>query len=156
MNRPRSSKHRPAGPPRFGARRARQGARRCHGEAGVAAILILALAAVLTLVGAGSASLAAVAVARQRAASVADLSALAAAERALLGQAAACERAGRVAQLAGARLRSCTLTGDVADVVAEVRPPGPLGRLGTASARARAGPGNALAAPSVPPTSGRL
>jgi secretion/DNA translocation related TadE-like protein len=98
------------------------------------------LAGVLTLVGAGSASLAAVAVARQRAAAVADLSALAAAERALQGPAVACARAGRVAQLAGARLRSCTLTGDVADVVAEVRPPGRLGQLGAASARARAGP----------------
>ena len=127
--------------------------RRCSGESGAAAVLILALAGVLTLVGATSASLAAVAVARQRAAAVADLSALAAAERALLGQGAACARAGRVAQLAGARLRSCTLTGDVADVVAEVRPPGRLGQLGVATARARAGPGNLPSAPSVERTS---
>lgn len=109
-------------------------------EAGVAAVLVLALAAVLTLVGAASTSLAAVAVARQRAAAVADLSALAAAEQALLGQEAACERAEQVAQLAGAGLRSCQVRGDVAVVVAQVRPPGPLGRLGNASARARAGP----------------
>ena len=109
-------------------------------EAGVAAVLVLALAAVLTLVAA-STSLAAVAVARQRAAAVADLSALAAAEQALLGQEAACERAEQVAQLAGAGLRSCQVRGDVAVVVAQVRPPGPLGRLGNASARARAGPG---------------
>jgi secretion/DNA translocation related TadE-like protein len=126
---------------------------RCAGDAGVAAVLILALASVLTLVGAGSASLAAVAVARQRAAAVADLSALAAAERALSGQTAACGRAARVAEQAAARLLSCTLTGDIADVVAQVRPPGPLGRLGAAAARARAGPGNLPADPSVgPPT----
>lgn len=113
---------------------------RFGGDAGVAAVLVLALAGVLTLVGAASTSLAAVAVARQRAAAAADLSALAAAERALFGQGPACDRAAQVAQLVGAALRTCQVRGDIAVVVAQVRPPGPLGRLGTASARASAGP----------------
>lgn len=111
-----------------------------RGDAGVAAVLVLALAGVLTLVGAGSASLAAVAVARQRAASAADLSALAAAERARLGQDVACTQARRIAEAVGARLGTCTLTGGIAEVQAQVRPPGRLGMLGEASARARAGP----------------
>lgn len=116
--------------------------RRGRGDAGVAGVLVLALAGVLMLAGAVSASLAAVAVARQRAASAADLSALAAAEQALLGQRAACARAGRVAQAVGARLRTCTLTGSIAEVEVQVRPPGRIGQLGQASARARAGPGS--------------
>lgn len=114
---------------------------RMHGDQGVATVLVLALAAVLALLGAGSASLAAVAVARQRAASAADLSALAGAERVLEGQAAACGRARLVAGLVGGELSTCTVVGDVVDLVVEVRPAGRIGRLGAASARARAGPG---------------
>ncbi len=116
--------------------------RRGRGDAGVAGVLVLALAGVLMLAGAVSASLAAVAVARQRAASAADLSALAAAEQALLGQRAACAQASRVAEAVGARLRTCTLTGSIAEVEVQVRPPGRLGQLGQASARAKAGPGS--------------
>ena len=118
------------------SRRAR---RRCRGERGVAGILVLSLAAVLLLAGLGSGALAAVAVARQRAAAAADLSALAAAERAGRGPEAACARAMTVAGLAGARVVRCSVRGDVAEVVAEVRPPGRLGMLGTTTARARAG-----------------
>ncbi len=110
-------------------------------DAGVATVLVLALAGVLALLGACTASLAAVAVARQRAASAADLSALAAAEEAFQGQAAACSRASRIAGLVGAELLTCSVTGDVVDLVVQVRPAGELGRLGAASARARAGPG---------------
>ena len=113
---------------------------RPRGEAGVALVLVLSLSSVLALVGALSASLAAVAVARQRAAAVADLAALGAAARALDGQAAACGRAERLAERDGGRILACTLVGDVAEVTAQVRPPGPLGRLGAATARARAGP----------------
>jgi len=109
-------------------------------DAGVAAVLVLALSAVLALVGSVTVTLAAVAVARQRAASVADLAALAAAQASLRGPAEACAQAARVAMLSDASLRSCSLEGDVAVVVAEVRPPGVLGGLGSASARARAGP----------------
>lgn len=109
-------------------------------DAGVAAVLVLAMASVLVLIGAVTTSLAAVAVARQRAASAADLSALAAAQVSLSGQATACARAAVVAERAAAHVTSCRLDDDVATVVATVRPPGPLGRLGTARARARAGP----------------
>ena len=109
-------------------------------DAGVAAVLVLALSAVLALVGSVTVTLAAVAVARQRAASVADLAALAAAQASLRGPVEACAQATRVAMLSDAFLRSCSLEGDVAVVVAEVRPPGVLGGLGSASARARAGP----------------
>ncbi len=119
--------------------------RRPSGEAGVAAPLVLALASVLALAGLVLASLAAVAVARQRAASAADLSAIAAAQSALDGEGPACARAGALARRVDATLLSCRLAGDVAVVVAAVRPPGPLGRLGTATAQARAGPGGRLA-----------
>ena len=114
--------------------------RRPRGDAGVATVLVLSMASVLVLVGAVTSGLAAVAVARQRAASAADLSALAAAASTLEGPEVACDRARRLATRTGARLASCTVDGDVVQVVAEVRPPGAIGRLGTASARARAGP----------------
>lgn len=114
--------------------------RRPVGDDGVAGVLVLSLACVLALVGALGANLAAVAVARQRAAAVADLAALAAAARVLDGPAVACARAVRLATDNGGRLTSCSVAGDVAIVVAEVRPAGPLGSLGAASARARAGP----------------
>lgn len=83
-------------------------------------------------------------VARHRAASAADLGALAGAADAVLGPTAACDRAGRVVVAAGAELTGCALDGW--DVLVEVRVrvplrPGPvLGVPSTASARARAGP----------------
>lgn len=113
---------------------------RLRGDGGVATVLVLSLALVLALVGGLAASLAAVAVARQRSAAVADLAALAGAARAVDGPAAACARAEQLAADNGATLLSCRLVGSVAEVVAQVRPAGPLGRLGAASARARAGP----------------
>jgi len=120
--------------------------RRPVSDSGVAAVLILALASVLALVGALTTSLAAVAVARQRAAAVADLAALAAASHVLTGPAAACVRAAAVAQRNGGRLTRCRVDGERVDVWAEVRPPGVLGGLGVAQAQARAGPGGPRAA----------
>ena len=120
--------------------RARTGRWRRSGDAGVAAVLVLSLAAGLVLVSALSTTLAAVAVARQRAAAVADLSALAAAARSLDGQAAACDRAVRIAAANGGRVMQCRLDGEEVAVTAQVTPPGLLGRLGPAAARARAGP----------------
>lgn len=114
------------------------------GDAGVATILVLATASVLVLVGAVTASSAAVAVARQRAAAAADLSALAAAERAWEGHLTACARAEAVAERVDATVTSCRLEGDVVTVVARVRPPGLLGRMGAATGRARAGPLSAV------------
>lgn len=113
---------------------------RCGGDAGVAGVLVLCLAVVVASCGALLASLAAVGVARHRAAGVADLAALAAAERALSGADVACAAAARTAEAGAGRLVSCTLAGDVAHVVAEVRPPGLLGTLGAARGAARAGP----------------
>lgn len=114
------------------------------GDAGVASVLVLSLACVLVLVAALLSSLAAVAVARQRAAGIADLAALAGAARALDGQDAACARAGQVALLGGGRLVECSLDGARVDVRAEVRPQGALAALGVASARASAGPVDGL------------
>lgn len=107
---------------------------------GSATALVLALAAVLALMGALAATVGAVAVARHRAAAVADLAALAAADRALEGVERACAAAGRAAAAGAATLETCRLTGDVADVVVAVRPPGRLGVWGVARSHSRAGP----------------
>jgi secretion/DNA translocation related TadE-like protein len=102
--------------------------------------MVLGLAAVLLLCGAVATALAAVAVARQQAASAADLSALAAAAAVPHGPEVACGRARALADEVGAVLASCQVDGDRVDVVAQVRPAGALGRLGAASVRAAAGP----------------
>lgn len=114
-------------------------------DRGAGAVLVLGMAALLTLVAATAAALIAVAVARQRAAAVADLAALAAAQHALEGPEVACGWAGRTSAADAGRLVSCRLEGDVAEVTVEVRPPGPLGRLGAATSRARAGPASGAA-----------
>lgn len=110
------------------------------GDVGSGSILVLTLAVVIGLLGALAASVAAVAVARHRAASAADLAALAAADRAPDGALAACASAARAARAVAAVVDSCRLHGAIADVVVAVHPAGPLGALGTARARARAGP----------------
>jgi secretion/DNA translocation related TadE-like protein len=102
--------------------------------------MVLGLAAVLVLSGTVATALSGVAVARQQAASAADLSALAAAAAVLHGPEVACARASALAAEVGAVLSSCSVHGDVVDVVAQVRPAGALGRLGAASVRAAAGP----------------
>jgi secretion/DNA translocation related TadE-like protein len=112
-------------------------------DRGSGTVLVLALSTVLVMVGMLLAALAAVGVARHRAASAADLAALAAADRALVGERAACAAAARAARAVGADLEACRLTGDIADVVAVVQPPGAIGRLGAARGVARAGPGEA-------------
>ena len=116
-------------------------------DAGAAGVLVLCLAVVVASLGSVLSSLAAVGVARHRAAGVADLAALAAAERARAGQATACAAAARTAQAGGGRVVSCTVTGEVAHIVTQVRPPGWLGTLGTTRSQARAGPAS-------PPASG--
>lgn len=111
---------------------------RCRGDRGVAGVMVLALAVVVLALAAVQASLAAVAVARHRAAGVADLAALAAAQQVRSGS--ACAAAGRAAVAGGATLVSCAVDAADVHVVVEVRPPGPLGDLGAARGRARAGP----------------
>jgi secretion/DNA translocation related TadE-like protein len=113
---------------------------RARGDDGAAAVLVLAIAALVALLAATTAAVAAVGVARQRAAAVADLAALAAARHALEGPAVACGWALRLAAADGAELVGCQVRGDVVEVVAQVRPPGRLGVLGAVTGRARAGP----------------
>ncbi len=113
---------------------------RGRGDLGSAGILVLALSGVLALVGALAGTVGAVAVARHRAASAADLAALAAADRALDGRASACRAADRAARAVDARLTGCWLTGDLAEVAISVRPPGALGSWGVVHSHSRAGP----------------
>jgi secretion/DNA translocation related TadE-like protein len=108
-------------------------------DRGSATVLVLALCAVVVLAGSTAATLGAVAVARHRAAAAADLAALAAAARVAEGP-AACAAADRVARSHGAGLVACRPAGWEVVVETSVRPPGVLGGLGAATARARAGP----------------
>ncbi len=114
-------------------------------ERGIASILLLALSSVLVLVGMVIVALGAVSLARHRAAALADLAALAAADRTVEGAAPACAAAARVVARAGTggvNLTSCRLLdgpGGPVEVAVTVRPSGPLGALGAATATARAG-----------------
>ncbi len=74
--------------------------------------------------------------ARHRAGGAADLAALAAADRALWGEAEACAAASRVAAAQGAELAGCAVRGEVAEVTARVVR-GPY----RPEVRSRAGPG---------------
>ncbi|MCA1836357.1 MAG: flp pilus-assembly TadE/G-like family protein [Actinobacteria bacterium] len=98
---------------------------------GIAAVLLL----VGLIVGLGSAS-----VTRHRAASAADLAALAAAANAVSGQEQACSRARWVAQRMRVQLTSCRLVDWDAEVEIAAQPPDLLLGFGSATARARAGP----------------
>lgn len=110
-------------------------------DRGSATIWVLTLSGVLAVLAAAVVLVGAAAVARHRAETAADLAALAAAGRAVLGEPGACERAAEVARANAARLVSCSVDGSA---VAQVRVcvPVQLGRLGVhaASAVARAGP----------------
>jgi secretion/DNA translocation related TadE-like protein len=83
-----------------------------------------------------------VALTRHRAASAADLSALAAAAHASSEAVAACERARWVTERMRVTLSRCEVEGEEALVEVTARPPGFLGELGTAAVSARAGPSN--------------
>jgi secretion/DNA translocation related TadE-like protein len=103
-------------------------------DRGFVAVAVVGLAAVLLAAGLLVTTLGAVAVARHRAASAADLSALAGAQHVLDGT--ACDAARRVASAQHAVLTDCSVAGSEVSVVAAVQVPG----LGTAEARAKAGP----------------
>jgi secretion/DNA translocation related TadE-like protein len=110
-------------------------------DGGAGTVLALGLVAVLASVLLLGAALGAAVLARHRAAAAADLAALAAADRSV-GRASgpACATAARVAVTNDALLVGCRVAAD-GSVLVEVRVelPPPWGRLGTASARARAG-----------------
>lgn len=109
-----------------------------RGSATVLATALVALAAALAVLLAGLTS---AVVARHRAASAADLAALAAASTLSRSPDAACTAAERVAQRNGARISQCAVGETSVDVSVRVRPAGPAGRLGAAIGRARAGHG---------------
>ena len=110
-------------------------------ESGSGTVLMLMASAVVLAIGLCLAALGCVAVARHRAASAADLAALAAYAHVLEGQPSACRAAAAVLTPVGAELVACAIVDGVAEVSAQVRPAGTLGRLGTTTARARAGAG---------------
>lgn len=114
---------------------------RLSGERGSAAVWVLALSGVVAALGLAVVLSGAAVVARHRAGAAADLAALAAAGRAVVGHLDACVVAAEVAAGNSARLTDCTVDRN-AVVTVTVSVPLRLGPLGvrTASARARAGP----------------
>nr|WP_040521865.1 Rv3654c family TadE-like protein [Gordonia araii] len=112
-------------------------------EDGSATVVGVAVVACLVAVTIALAHVGTAVLARHRAASAADLSALAAASVLLGGSADPCATATRIVRAQGysqMRIDSCVIDGE--DVVVEVALPVGLGRFGvrTARARARAGP----------------
>lgn len=115
-------------------------ATRARRERGSASIWVLALSAVLAVAVVAAVLVGSAITLRHRAAAAADLSALAAAGRALEGQAAACAAAADIAAAMTAELDGCTVTGLVAQVwVTAAADLGLVGRVGS-QATARAGP----------------
>ena len=110
-------------------------------ERGSATVWVIALSAVLAVIGTAAVLVGAATVARHRATSAADLAALAAAGRAVVGDPDACAAAADLAQANSAELTACTVGGD-AVVEVSVSVPVQLGPLGPleATGRARAGP----------------
>jgi secretion/DNA translocation related TadE-like protein len=115
--------------------------RRPAGDDGAGTVLVLAVVLAALLLATAVAVLGTAVVARHRAAGVADLAALAAAD-VLLGRTAGdpCAAAASVAAAGGAALARCTPAGQ--EVVVEVRVDvrGVLAGLGPARGSARAGP----------------
>lgn len=134
-------------------------------EDGFASVWAVGAVAALTMVYAVLVWLGSAALTRHRATGAADLAALAAASHARTGSQAACAKAALVGERMHVRIRSCRLSGWDALVEVVARPPGLLGNLGAASARARAGPvtehypgpdgGNRLDPVNGRPTAGR-
>jgi secretion/DNA translocation related TadE-like protein len=122
-------------------------------ERGLGTILVLTVVALLLAVLGGVLALGQTLIARHRAASAADLAALAAADRALEGSAAACAAAAAIAAEHAAAITRCRLDGEIVEVTAAVVLPSALRALGPAMARARAGP--AAREPRGPPSQGR-
>ncbi|MER5279510.1 Rv3654c family TadE-like protein [Streptomyces sp. NPDC002809] len=116
--------------------------RQCRDQ-GLATVWAAVTTATLCVVFAVILALGQVVVIRHRAGGAADLAALAAADRALEGGAAACRSARAVAAAQGAEVVRCTVQGEVADVTARVRC-GPY----ASEVRSRAGP--PAAAPARP------
>jgi secretion/DNA translocation related TadE-like protein len=110
------------------------------GDDGMATVTAVGLAAVVSAAAVVGVLLAGAVAARHRAGAAADFAAIAAAQHAVEGTAAACRSAAQIARSDGARLEMCRLAGTTAEVRVRVELPGPLARLGPARATARAGP----------------
>ena len=141
---------------RVSLRRRRECVSADRSDDGSATVTVLALSCVLVLLALVLVALGVVAISRHRAASAADLGALAAARRVVQGEAAACAGAGRVVSAAGATMLTCRVEGTTALVSVRVVPEGPLGRLGGAHARAAAGPASSPASASQTSRSGSV
>lgn len=111
-----------------------------YSDRGTATLWAIGAIAAVALFVLGGIWLGAATVARHRATSAADLAALAVAARVNTGERSPCARANWVAERMHANIDSCTVRGWEAFVELTVRAGGPLGRLGSASAHARAGP----------------
>lgn len=101
---------------------------------------MLAMTAVLLVVAGGATAVGSAVVARHRAASAADLAALAAASRAVLAPAEACRVAAAVASPVGGRIESCSVEGATVAVTVQVPVAFAVPGTGPARAFARAGP----------------
>jgi len=108
-----------------------EGSATVWGAGAIVVLLVIAVAGV---------HLGGVIVARHRAEAAADLAALAAAGRSIAGERVACARARDVAERMRVDLVSCRMEGWDALVEVGARPGVPLRNVGSASARARAGP----------------
>ena len=107
-------------------------------DSGSATVLVLGLTALVWVAGLAVLLLAQVADARARAATAADLAALAGASHVVTGD--SCRAAGRVAKAQSAVLGSCRVDGWTVQVTARVPLRGALRLFPPAQARARAGP----------------
>lgn len=114
--------------------------RRLDVDAGAATVWAAGASAALLALAGLVWVLSGVLVARQHAAGVADLAALAAAGRSTEGQTAACARAEDLAETMKARVADCRLRGWDAEVTIYVDVRAPLGMGGAVTAHARAGP----------------
>jgi len=113
---------------------------RLGGDAGAGSVLVLAICAVLVVGSLTVGALGQAAVARHEVSAAADLGALAAADRAAVGDPAACAAAARVVRAHGSVVTACSVDGDGnARVQATRSVGGVLAGLGPARASARAG-----------------
>ena len=98
------------------------------------------MTAVLITVAGGATAVGSAVLARHRAASAADLAAVAAASRAVLGPAEACGVAADVVARVGGRVERCLVAGATVSGTVQVPIPLPVPGTGPARAFARAGP----------------
>ncbi|MFH9723808.1 Rv3654c family TadE-like protein [Streptomyces sp. NPDC017254] len=117
-----------------------------RGDRGAASVWTAFAACALCVVFGAVLALGQAMAARHRAGGAADLAALAAADRALWGEAEACAAASRVAAAQGAELLGCAVRGEVAEVTARVVR-GPY----RPEVRSRAGPQGPQGPPGAPP-----